>query len=112
MDNASNEQASLVGSRPCFFRPPYGAYNSTTLDLAQARNMAVFNWSVDTFDWEARGSADPYWVDRIISLAQAGAARRTRSILFHNSRPVTRQPLPRSPRSSPSTATAGTRSST
>ena len=72
MDAASNQQASIVGSRPCFFRPPYGASNSTTLDLARARNMAVFNWSVDTLDWEARGSADPFWIDRIIDLAEAG----------------------------------------
>jgi hypothetical protein len=85
MDNASNQQATIVGNRPCFFRPPYGAYNATTLDLAQARNMAVFNWSVDTRDWEARGSADLMWVNRIISLAQAGASQTHPVILFHNS---------------------------
>jgi peptidoglycan/xylan/chitin deacetylase (PgdA/CDA1 family) len=85
MDNASNQQASIVGSRPCFFRPPYGAYNQTTLNLAQARNMAVFNWSVDTRDWEARGSADQAWVNQIISLAQAGGSQAHPVILFHNS---------------------------
>jgi peptidoglycan/xylan/chitin deacetylase (PgdA/CDA1 family) len=84
MDAASNQQASIVGSRPCFFRPPYGASNSTTLDLARARNMAVFNWSVDTLDWEARGSADPYWVDRIINLAEQGGTQTHPVILFHN----------------------------
>ena len=85
MDNASNEQASILGSRPCFFRPPYGAFNSTTLSLAHDRNMAVFNWSVDTLDWEARGSADPYWVNRITSLAEAGGSQAHPVILFHNS---------------------------
>ena len=84
MDNAINEQVGLVGSRPCFFRPPYGAYNSTTLSLAQARNMAVFNWSVDTRDWEARGSADQSWVNQIISLADAGVSQTHPVILFHN----------------------------
>lgn len=84
MDNATAQQASIVGSRPCFFRPPYGAYNSTTLGLADARNMAVFNWSVDTRDWEARGSGDPYWVNRIISLAQTGGSQTHPVILFHN----------------------------
>jgi peptidoglycan/xylan/chitin deacetylase (PgdA/CDA1 family) len=84
MDNAINEQVSLVGSRPCVFRPPYGTYNSTTLSLAQARNMAVFNWSVDTRDWEARGSADQSWVDRIVSLAEAGGSQTNPVILFHN----------------------------
>src|SRR3954452_5930162 len=84
MDNESNQQAGIVGSRPCFFRPPYGAFNTTTLDLAQARNMAVFNWSVDTLDWEARGSADSFWVNRIISLAEAGGTQTHPVILFHN----------------------------
>ena len=30
-----------MGVAPCFFRPPYGSFNATTLSLAQARNMAV-----------------------------------------------------------------------
>ena len=84
MDNAINEQSSLTGTRPCFFRPPYGSYNSTTLSLAQARNMAVFNWSVDTRDWEARGSADQSWVNQIVNLAEAGSSQTHPVILFHN----------------------------
>lgn len=84
MDNAINEQLSLTGTRPCFFRPPYGSYNSTTLSLAQARNMAVYNWSVDTLDWEARGSADQSWVNQIVSLAEAGSSQAHPVILFHN----------------------------
>jgi hypothetical protein len=47
--------------------------------------MAVFNWSVDTLDWEARGSGDPFWVNRIISLAEAGSSQTHPVILFHNS---------------------------
>jgi peptidoglycan/xylan/chitin deacetylase (PgdA/CDA1 family) len=84
MDNASARQASLVGSGPCFFRPPYGAFNSTTLSLARARNMAVWNWSVDTEDWKANGSADQFWVNRIITLARAGGSQGHPVILMHN----------------------------
>jgi peptidoglycan/xylan/chitin deacetylase (PgdA/CDA1 family) len=84
MDDQTNQQLSLVGSAPCFFRPPYGSSNSTTLSLAQARSMAVYNWSVDTEDWMAEGSADPFWVNRIISLAQAGGAQTNPVILMHN----------------------------
>src|SRR6476661_390180 len=43
IDKASAEQASITGVAPCFFRPPYGSYNSTTLALAQARNLSVWN---------------------------------------------------------------------
>lgn len=39
------------GYRPCFFRPPYGAYNSTTVSLARARGMSTATWSRDTRDW-------------------------------------------------------------
>jgi peptidoglycan/xylan/chitin deacetylase (PgdA/CDA1 family) len=39
------------GYKPCFFRPPYGAYNSTTVRLARARGMSTVMWSHDTRDW-------------------------------------------------------------
>ena len=84
MQNTTDELISLVGSAPCFFRPPYGAANSTTLTLAQARDMAVYNWSVDTEDWKADGSADPAWVDRIITRAQAGASQTAPIVLMHD----------------------------
>jgi peptidoglycan/xylan/chitin deacetylase (PgdA/CDA1 family) len=85
MDKMTAEQVSLVGSPPCFFRPPYGSYNSTTLSLAQSRNMQVFNWSVDTEDWKAAGSGSSAWVNRIISLAQAGGSQSHPVVLMHNS---------------------------
>jgi peptidoglycan/xylan/chitin deacetylase (PgdA/CDA1 family) len=85
MDQATAEQVSLVGSPPCFFRPPYGSYNSSTLSLAQARNLSVWNWSVDTEDWKANGSGAATWVNRIISLAQAGGSQTHPVVLMHNS---------------------------
>jgi peptidoglycan/xylan/chitin deacetylase (PgdA/CDA1 family) len=97
MDRTTAEQISLVGSAPCFFRPPYGAYNGTTLSLAQARNMGVWNWSVDTEDWKANGSGDASWVNRIISLAEAGRSQTNPVVLMHNSpagNPATVSALP------------------
>ena len=84
MDKTTTEQVSLVGSAPCVFRPPYGSYNSTTLSLANARNMTVWNWSVDTEDWKAAGSGSADWVNRIVSLAQAGSSQTHPVILMHN----------------------------
>ena len=84
MDRATAEQISLVGSRPCFFRPPYGSYNSTTLTLAAERGMAAYNWSVDTEDWKARGSGSSFWVNRIITRAQAGGSQSHPVVLMHN----------------------------
>jgi peptidoglycan/xylan/chitin deacetylase (PgdA/CDA1 family) len=97
MDQTTLEQTSLVGSPPCFFRPPYGSYNSTTLSLAQPRNMSVWNWSVDTEDWKAAGSGSSSWVDRIISLAEGGGSQSHPVVLMHNSpagNPATVSALP------------------
>jgi peptidoglycan/xylan/chitin deacetylase (PgdA/CDA1 family) len=85
MDDASAQQEGIVGARPCFFRPPYGAYDRTTLNLAHARRMAVYNWSVDTRDWEARGSGATRWVDRIVTRAEAGGRQTHPVVLMHNS---------------------------
>ena len=84
MDQATAQQVNLVGFPPCVFRPPYGSYNSTTLSLAQARNMVTWNWSVDTEDWKSEGSSSATWVNFIIQRAQAGGSLNHPVILLHN----------------------------
>jgi len=98
MDRTSAEQRSIVGTKPCVFRPPYGDRDLTTLRLANERRMAVWLWSVDTQDWMARGSGSPYWVNRIIGVAEReGRALRHPVVLMHNQpagNPATVQALP------------------
>jgi peptidoglycan/xylan/chitin deacetylase (PgdA/CDA1 family) len=85
LDQASTEQHRLTGHYPVVFRPPYGDWNTTTLTLAAQRGMTVWLWSVDTEDWKAAGSASPYWVNRIISLAeQEGGVLHHPVVLMHN----------------------------
>jgi peptidoglycan/xylan/chitin deacetylase (PgdA/CDA1 family) len=85
IDQVAAEQRKLVGSSPCELRPPYGVYNQTTLELASVRHLAVWMWSVDTEDWQAEGSGSPYWVDRIISLAESeGGGLEHPVVLMHN----------------------------
>jgi peptidoglycan/xylan/chitin deacetylase (PgdA/CDA1 family) len=84
MDRQAAQQRALVGDSPCVFRPPYGAYTSTTLNLAQARRMSVWNWSVDTLDWQAPGSGSQVWTDRIVARAQAGGSQTHPVILMHS----------------------------
>jgi peptidoglycan/xylan/chitin deacetylase (PgdA/CDA1 family) len=84
MDNASAEQVALTGRPPCMFRPPYGEYDATTLALAQQRHMTVWNWSVDTEDWKAGTSTAASWVNRIVTLAEAGVSQQHPVILMHN----------------------------
>jgi peptidoglycan-N-acetylglucosamine deacetylase len=88
MDQATAEQKSIVGFPPCLFRPPYGSYNSTTLNLAQQRHMKVWLWSVDTEDWKANGSSSQYWVDRIIRLAETEGAPLTHPVVLMHNQPA------------------------
>ena len=84
IDRERAEQASLTGAYPCLLRPPYGNADATTLELAQQRGMRVWKWSVDTEDWKAAGSADAYWVRRIITRAEAGVVLRNPVIVLHD----------------------------
>jgi peptidoglycan/xylan/chitin deacetylase (PgdA/CDA1 family) len=78
------EQQRAAGTAPCLFRPPYGEYDAAVLALAGRQRMAVWLWSVDTQDWMANGSGSPYWVWRVTSRAEAGAAQAHPVILMHN----------------------------
>ncbi len=98
IDRTSAGQQRLTGRGPCSFRPPYGAYNRATLQLARHRGLMVWLWSVDTEDWQARGSGSAYWVHRIIALAKAeGGQQRHPVVLLHNQpagNPATVRALP------------------
>lgn len=54
----SKEQIeAATGKTPIYFRPPYGSYNDTVLEIARETNQKVMLWSVDTRDWESRNPA-------------------------------------------------------
>ncbi|MBV9214068.1 MAG: polysaccharide deacetylase family protein [Actinobacteria bacterium] len=52
---------------PRLFRPPYGSFNDTTMQLLQKRRMLMVLWSVDTQDYRTPGVAT------IVRRALAGA---------------------------------------
>jgi peptidoglycan/xylan/chitin deacetylase (PgdA/CDA1 family) len=47
---------SLTGYRPCLFRPPYGAYDSSVLRTASSLGLATILWDVDPADWSLPGT--------------------------------------------------------
>jgi peptidoglycan-N-acetylglucosamine deacetylase len=54
---AAIEEAAGVSPRP-LFRPPYGDWNSTLLDVAGAAGYAdTIYWTIDTRDWDKRSVA-------------------------------------------------------
>jgi peptidoglycan/xylan/chitin deacetylase (PgdA/CDA1 family) len=62
---------------PRLFRPPYGAYNSTTLGVSKQLKMLMTLWSVDTRDGTRPGT--PAIVRGALSAARPGAV-----ILMHD----------------------------
>ena len=76
---------------PTLFRPPYGAYDATTLELLKERGMTMVLWSVDSEDY-LRPGVDAI-VDRVLANAKPGAI-----VLLHDAggdRSQTIEALPR-----------------
>jgi len=42
---------ALSGYTPCVFRPPYGAYDPSVLQIAGSLGLATVLWNVDPSDW-------------------------------------------------------------
>lgn len=67
----------LTGHEPKQFRPPYGAHNKLTDQIAAQGNINIALWTVDTLDWKNRSSSTT--LERARAGMQDGAI-----ILFHD----------------------------
>jgi len=68
---------AITHFRPCLFRPPGGAVNSSVVAAAGADGLRTITWDVDPADWSTPGSAAVY--SRIVGAAQPGSI-----ILMHD----------------------------
>ena len=59
------------GPPPTLFRPPYGAFDATTLALLRERQMTMVMWSIDSEDYRRPG-VDAI-VNNVLSAAKPGA---------------------------------------
>lgn len=64
---AANAIHAAGAPSPELFRPPYGSFDQSTLQILQARRMLMVLWSADTKDYSRPGRA------RIIYTAVSGA---------------------------------------
>ncbi|BCV24639.1 polysaccharide deacetylase family protein [Gelria sp. Kuro-4] len=77
-----------ITKRPVYyFRPPYGATNSTVLETAEELGQTIVLWNVDPRDWEATSAQ--HIVSSVVSHVRPGAV-----ILLHEGKPQTYQALP------------------
>ncbi|KAG0239166.1 chitin deacetylase [Actinomortierella wolfii] len=49
---------NIIGVRPTYLRPPYGAIDRPTLELLGERNYTVVGWDIDTQDWAHSDDAE------------------------------------------------------
>jgi peptidoglycan/xylan/chitin deacetylase (PgdA/CDA1 family) len=80
------EQAT--GHKPTLFRPPYGAYDDTTLRILRREKMLMVLWTFSAYDWK-HPDAD-YIARRVLRLARPGAI-----VLMHDGGGFTRAPTVR-----------------
>jgi peptidoglycan/xylan/chitin deacetylase (PgdA/CDA1 family) len=76
---------------PTLFRPPYGAYDATTLKLLAERHMTMVLWSIDSKDYERPGVEAI--VDEVLANAKPGAI-----VLLHDAGGDRRQTIEALPR--------------
>lgn len=90
MQQELEENARLIreitGYQPRLFRPPFGDYNDTVIQTAQALGFQPVQWSIDSLDWQDRSADEIY--RRVTSRLEPGAI-----VLFHNNGKYTAQVL-------------------
>jgi peptidoglycan/xylan/chitin deacetylase (PgdA/CDA1 family) len=69
--------AAIAHFRPCLFRPPGGAVDSSVIAAAAEAGMKTIAWDVDPADWSTPGTDAIY--SRIVDTAQPGSI-----ILMHD----------------------------
>ncbi len=68
---------SITQKKVELFRPPYGAYNNTLIEVTKELNLIPIQWSVDSLDW--KGISAEQITSRILSNVKNGSI-----ILCHN----------------------------
>lgn len=76
LSRANRQIWRATGFKPCLFRPPYGAINSSVRNSARDLGMKSVLWDVDTSDWSTPGSG-------LIS-SRISSARNGSIVLMHD----------------------------
>lgn len=67
----------ISGQAPRLFRPPFGEYNNTLIEVIEQSGMKAIQWSVDSLDWQNPTSEEIS--RRVLEMAEPGSI-----VLFHN----------------------------
>ena len=78
---------SISGRKVELFRPPYGDYSDTLLNVAKDKGLYTIQWDVDSLDW--KGISKEQIASRIV-----GKCRNGSIVLMHNDGKHTLEALP------------------
>ena len=68
---------TVCGIEANLFRPPYGSYNDTLIDVCKDLDITAIQWSVDSLDWKGLSASEI--AGRVCSRSKEGSI-----VLFHN----------------------------
>lgn len=77
----------LTNKKPILFRPPFGAYNDSVIQVARELGYYPIQWDIDSLDWKELG-VEPV-IDRVIKNVGSGSI-----VLFHNNAKYIKEYLP------------------
>lgn len=77
LQTSMNLITNITGKPVTIFRPPYGDYNDTLINVCDELNLKTIQWSVDSLDWKGLNTSQ--MLARINPDIQGGGI-----ILFHN----------------------------
>lgn len=77
LETSKNLITNITGKPVTIFRPPYGDYNDTLLNVCDELNLKAIQWSVDSLDWKGLNTSQ--MLARITPDIAGGGI-----ILFHN----------------------------
>ena len=89
LQSTSDEIATLIGTRPTLWRPPYGAFNATDTQTASSSGLSMRLWDVNPEDYTLPGT------DQIVSRVVNNVSNNA-IILLHDSAPTNERPEDRS----------------
>lgn len=52
LSSSMKQISDITGKSVKFFRPPFGDYNDTLIDVADSLNLKTIQWDVDSLDWK------------------------------------------------------------
>lgn len=87
LTNSCNIIESVTGKRPELFRPPFGDYNDSLIDVCDEMKLYPIQWDVDSLDWKRLKAEE--MATRVLSQVKSGSI-----VLMHNDGEHTVEALP------------------